>query len=458
MLTAEKMAEWCGGIWQGGGIPACINGFCIDTRLIQSGDIFIALSGDDRDGHDYLDAAFDGGAVAAIIAKNRIDASVLPGACLLVKDPAEALIEISTNYRKEVNPKIIAVTGSVGKSTVKELIAQILATTFKTAKTNGNWNNNIGLPLSILGMEPDTEVAVFELGMNHPGEIEVLCRIAEPDCSVITNVGPVHLEFFGSVKDIAIEKSVVLKKTSGNGVCFLDIDSDFFELLNGMASCEVRTVSVVDEADYCVLEEDLITGTIHVREKVSGNKIILPMPLPSGFNVMNVLFAVGVARWMGVSWESIISALSNYKAMPMRWDKVISNNLLFINDAYNANPISMRAAIETFCTEYQSRNKWLVLGGMLELGDCEYEEHTALGKFIAEISCDGLIVIGKLGCIIADSAERSGMSVVIRCENTMEAANLVKKNIVPESAVLLKGSRSFKLEQVIDKLNINNEQ
>ena len=214
MLIAEKMAEWCGGVWKGG-MPDCINDFCIDTRIIQKGDIFVALSGDDRDGHDYLGSAFAGGAVAAIISESS--SGNLPehffaekSPCLLVKDPAEALVKIATNYRKAIAPKIIAVTGSVGKSTVKELIAQILATTFKTAKTKGNWNNNIGLPLSIMAMEPDTEVGVFELGMNHPGEIAPLCEIAEPVCTVITNIGPVHLEFFDSVKDIVLEKSVAL--------------------------------------------------------------------------------------------------------------------------------------------------------------------------------------------------------------------------------------------------------
>ncbi len=458
MLTAEKMAEWCGGAWKGG-VPASINGFCIDTRLIQQGEIFIALTGDDRDGHDYLEAAFTGGAVAAIIVESS--SGKLPAyfafekfPCLLVKDPAEALVKIATNYRKQIAPKIIAVTGSVGKSTVKELIAQMLATTFKTAKTKGNWNNNIGLPLSIMAMEADTEVAVFELGMNHPGEIEPLCRIAEQTCSVVTNVGPVHLEFFDSVKEIALEKSAALRKLPSNGIAFLYRESEYFELLNDAASCEVRTVSLHNDADYFCVQRNLAEGTAVIREKRSGNEIVLPMPLPGDFNLLNVLFAVGVARWMGICWDSIISALNSYQAMPMRWNKVTVNNLFFVNDAYNANPISMRAAIETFYNENRSKNRWLILGGMLELGNAEHDEHIALGEFIASMQWDGFIAVGELGGLIADGAESLGMSnsVIWRCNDSVEAVVLVQKHIIPESRVLLKGSRGFKLEQVVDVL------
>ena len=453
MLTAEKMAEWCDGVWEGG-MPDYINGFCIDARIIQKGDVFVALSGDDRDGHDYLASAFAGGAAAAIIAKDKIDKIICSVPCLLVEDSASALVEIATNYRKAIAPKIIAVTGSVGKSTVKELIAQMLATTFKTAKTKGNWNNNIGLPLSIMAMEPDTEVGVFEFGMNHPGEIAPLCEIAEPVCSVITNIGPVHLEFFDSVKDIALEKSAVLRKLSGNGLVFLDRDSEYFEFLNDAASCEVRTVSFIDEADYYCVNRDVVTGTVLICEKISGDEVDLPMPLPGDFNVLNVLFAVGVARWMGVSWGSICCALENYQAMPMRWNKVTVNDWLFINDAYNANPVSMRAAIKTFYTEHKSEYKWLILGGMLELGDCEQKEHIVLGEDIASMQWDGLIAVGKLGGFIADGAKDAGMlnDAIWHCDDSTEAAELVKEHVRSNSVVLLKGSRGFKLELVIDIL------
>ena len=451
MLTAEKMAEWCDGIWKGG-LPTSINSFCIDTRLIQRGDIFIALSGKDRDGHNYLKAAFDGGAVGAIVADNKFNSEVCSSPCLLVKDPAEALVEIATNYRKAVAPKIIVVTGSVGKSTVKELIAQMSATTFKTAKTKGNWNNNIGLPLSIMAMERDTEVGVFELGMNHPGELEPLCTIAAPDCSVVTNVGAVHLEFFDSVEAIAAEKSVVLKRMSGNGIAVLECDGDYFDLLNNVATGEVKTVSLNNKVDYYCVQRNIAEGTAVVCEKNSGDKIVLPMPLPADFNVLNVLFAVGVARWLGVDWDNIIHSLKNFKAMPMRWDKVMVNDLLFINDAYNANPISMYAAIEAFYFEQKSKSKWLILGGMLELGKCEFEEHIALGTFIASMDWSGLIVVGELGGLIADGAVSHGMphASIYRCENNNIAADIVRQNIGQDSAVLLKGSRSFKLEEVID--------
>jgi UDP-N-acetylmuramoyl-tripeptide--D-alanyl-D-alanine ligase len=264
----------------------------------------------------------------------------------------------------------------------------------------------------------------------------------------------VHVEFFDTVENIAEEKSVALRKLPADGVAFLDRDGDFFELLEAAASCEVRTVSITGDADYCFISRDIEKRIIIVREKTSGNEITLPMPLPGDFNVLNVLYAVGVARWMGVAWDIIIQALQNYRAMPMRWNKVIIHDWVFINDAYNANPVSMRAAIETFYKEHKAEKKWLILGGMLELGDCENEEHTALGKFIADLSWDGLIVIGKLGKLIADSAEYSGMNsdTIWCCDDCTVAADLVRKYILKDSVVLLKGSRGYKLEQVIDKL------
>ncbi|MCK5528514.1 MAG: UDP-N-acetylmuramoyl-tripeptide--D-alanyl-D-alanine ligase [Kiritimatiellae bacterium] len=453
ILTAKRMAEWSGGAWQGE-VPCAIDGFCIDTRLIQEGDVFVALSGAGRDGHDYLDAAAGGGAVGAIVAKGKLTTVTSPIPYLLVEDPARALADIAIHYRQVVAPKVIAITGSMGKTTVKELVAQMLEVSFRTAKTNKNWNNNIGLPLSIIAMAASTEVCVFELGMNHPDEIEPLCKIADPVCGVVTNVGPVHIEFFDSVKDIAIEKAALLKKLPDDGIAFLNKDDEFFELLKDSATCRVVTVSMNADADYCCLGRDLEKSTITVSEKETGDEIVLPMPLPGDFNVLNVLFAIGVARWMDIDWAGIADALENYQAMPMRWSMSSINEIKFINDAYNANPISMRAAVETFYNEHQSKSRWLVLGGMLELGAGECEEHKALGGFIASMPWDGLIVVGELGAHIANGAEKSGLSgdCVYRCDDNVSATELIKQHVKSGSVVLLKGSRGFKLEQIIDYL------
>lgn len=472
-FQADELAEWSGGAWSAAP-RGVLRGVSNDTRAIEQGNLYFALKGERYDGHEFVADAFRKGAGAAVVKKDFGFAAVSSASLdsqyaqptperprgvhdaanrplLRVDDPAKALRDIALSYRLKVNPEIVAVTGSVGKSTVKEMTARMLATTLPTSGTPGNWNNDIGLPLSILRMESDARAGVFEIGMNHPGEITALCGIAKPTCGVITNVGPVHLEFFDSVEAIAREKASLLRSLPSDGLAVLNRDGGFFDLLRAAAPCRVITVSMDGRADYTRVTGDAADNRVIIRETAGGDEFSLDLPVPGRFNAANAMLAVAVARAHGVRWDGIRDALRRYVGLPMRWEETSVAGRRVINDAYNANPVSMRASIQTFGEQTIEGRKWLALGGMLELGRNEEAEHLALGKFIGGGQWAGLITVGKLGDIIAQGAENAGLGKprVYRCADKHRASQILAEKTSEGDAVLVKASRGIRLEEVI---------
>jgi UDP-N-acetylmuramoyl-tripeptide--D-alanyl-D-alanine ligase len=451
-LTAANLAAWSGGVWRGQP-AAAVDGVCIDTRQLKPGNLFFALHGDARDGHEFVAEAFRKGACGAVVAVGKVDQVDAAVPCLVVRDPAAALRAMAAGRRRALNAKVIAVTGSVGKSTVKEMTAAMLSARYRTGSTRGNWNNDIGLPLSFLSMDAEIEAAVVEMGTNHPGEVAVLCEIAAPDCGIVTNVGPVHTEFFGTVDAIAEEKSVLLQRLPRNGLAVLSKDHDYFDKLAGKVRCELRTVSFQADADLRCRRWDPGTREALVLERGTGEEAVLRMPLPGAFNVANALLAAAAARWMGVPWPAIGEALGRYGGMPLRWQEIEIEGRWFVNDSYNANPMNMRASIRVFRDEIKKPVTWLLLAGMLELGAGEQGEHLSLGRFVGEGDWAGLIVLGELGGLIADGALEAGVSAdrIFRCRDRGEALEVLRSRVAPSSAVLVKGSRRFQLEKVVEE-------
>lgn len=451
MLTIEQLAKWSGGSWHGLP-PACIEGVCIDTRRLRPGELFVALQGETRDGHDFVAEAFTKGAGGAVV--SRVDALPRGTAGLLVRDTTRALQDMAAGYRCTVNPRVIGVTGSVGKSTVKDMTACMLATRMPTAHTHGNWNNDIGLPLSLLSMAADTEAVVLEMGTNHPGELKVLCDIARPDRAIVTNVGPVHTEFFESVQAIAEEKATLLRWMTAGGLAVLNRDNDFFDYLATQVPGEVCTVSFEQAADYQCLRWNPATREAVVLEASTGAETVLQLALPGAFNVVNALLAAAVARAEGVAWSDIGAVLHTFKGGPLRWEEMDRGGLHVINDAYNANPINMRGSIGVFAAETTPAARWLVLGGMLELGAREREEHVALGRYVGQGPWAGVIVVGDPGRIIAEGAIAAGFPAarLFRCEAGRDVPRVLREHAAAGSRVLLKGSRRFHLETVAEEL------
>ena len=450
ILCAKETAEWTGGRWTHE--PNGFNGVCTDSRALQKGCLYVALKGERFDGHSFVNAAFEQGAAAALVDAS-FDARMVSGYPLLrVADTHKALKDMAHAYRCKVAPLVIGVTGSAGKSTVKEMTAQVLAERHAVAFTRGNWNNDIGLPLSLLQMEAHTRFGVFETGTNHPGEIKSLCAILQPDWGIVTNIGPVHIEFFGSEDAIAHEKAELLKCLPVGGLAVINKDSAGYEILRAASSCRVVTVSAKSGADYVCRTWHAKTRRAVVEETASGERVDIELPLPGIYNMINAMEAVAVARAAGMEWPVIAGALRQFKPLPMRWEEQDIHGVKAINDAYNSSPLSMRAAIQAFADMEMTGRKWLVLADMRELGEWAEREHRALGAWLASGIWRGLVVYGTLANWIADSAIANGFSgdCIFRSPTYAAAAGYLRAHVVPGDAVFLKGSHSMALEKVID--------
>lgn len=451
MFRAVEVASWCQGGWQGK-VPERVARFCHDTRWLQAGDCYIALAGEQADGHAYLAEAQQKGAVAAVVRHDYLPTTGVDLPLLRVADPRQALWHLAAAYRRTMGGLIVAITGSLGKTTVKEMTADILMRGGVVGRTKGNWNTDIGLPLSMLAVPSNVDFGVFEVGMNHPGELAPLCSLLQPDISVVTKISSVHLEYFPSVAAIAEEKAEVLRCLSPKGVAILSQDDPYFQQLLSHCHSRLVTVSMRPKAAADFVGE--ITGPtrdLEVTEKSTGERFRYNLPLLGDHLRYNALLAVAVGRACGVMPAAIGEALQNYHAPARRWCEVEFDGIKFIDDAYNAHPLSMQAALHTFAALPGSAAKWLVLGGMRELGQSEKDEHLALGREVSQGPWDGLVVVGQLGKLIADGALEAGMSSakVYHCANNREVVQLLKSKLTPSVVVLLKGSRKEKLEEIL---------
>jgi UDP-N-acetylmuramoyl-tripeptide--D-alanyl-D-alanine ligase len=373
---------------------------------------------------------------------------------LFVADTAGALRASASAYREAVGASIVAVTGSAGKTTVKEMTADMLSAAMPTARTLGNWNNDIGIPLSLLAMERHHRAGVFEIGISHPGEMEPLCELLKPTLAIITNVGPAHLGPFCSIEAIAREKAGLLRHLGKDAIAVLCKEGGCFDLLRSAAASRVITVSMTGDADYvCIARSHSPHGTkATIYEKATGQHEPISLSLPGDHQVINAMMAAAMARQHGVSWDAIRTVLEQFTSLPMRWQRQTLAGVDVINDAYNASPISMSASIKAFADVGGTARKWLVLGGMLELGNAEETEHRVLGRALATGRWEGLITLGALGALIADGAREAGYAPerIIRCKNHDEAGKVLAERVSAGDAVLLKASRGIKLEKTLE--------
>jgi len=443
---------WTGGMW-GADLPSDITGVCHDSRVVTPGDMYIAIKGVQFDGHDFLHDAFQKGAVAAMVQADYAAHQDGSYPLLSVKDTHEGLMDLARGYRGVCQAQIVAVTGSVGKTTVKEMLADILATQGPCARTPGNWNNDIGLPLSLLAMDPNDTYGVFELGMNHPGELDPLCAVLKPHYAVVTAVGPVHMEFFDSVKGIAIEKAALLRALPEDGLAVLDVDGAWFDVLRKNTTCPLVTTSMDPHAtaDFVAVRAKTNEGFLCIQERTTGAQVELHLTVPGDFAAADALLAVAMARSMGIDFKSIQQALQAFHPVGMRWKCMEINGVTLINDAYNANPLSMAAALQTAGRMTNSGRKWLVLGSMFELGDYAFDAHLSLGHQVAEGNWAGLIAVGTLGKVIAQGAQEKGFETgkIFCCETAADAGHIMKSMVEPKDLVLLKASRTVRLEDAL---------
>ncbi len=452
LLRPEELAACTHGTWTRP-LKAPITGISHDTRTLTPGALFIALSGLRFDGHAFVEEAFQRGASAALVAQRWDDIGWASQRwpLLIVADTRQALAAIAREHSRRIGAELIGVTGSVGKTSVKDMTAMLLECLGPTARTIGNWNNDIGLPLSLLAMKPGIRFGVFEIGTNYPGELAPLCACLSPTWGVITHIGPVHIEFFGSLENIVEEKGHLFRVLPPHGIAVLNADCPGSDRLRTLAPGRVLTVSLTREADYQCVSRDPTTHEALIRERISGHIGRIRLALPGQYPVLNAMLAIAIAREHGLAWSTIRTALEAFRPPPLRWEVTNINGITVVNDAYNANPVNMREALRALTEEYPNRPRWLVLGRMLELGPYEEDEHRRLGQFIAEGSWAGLILVGPSAFWIGKAAMETGFPAnrIDFCTDVAEAAQAIRNHTHPGDVVLVKASRGVRLETVV---------
>ena len=377
-MNAKHFEAWTGGTWtQQPTFP--ITKVTQDSRQACLVVLYVALKGERHDGHDFVSAAFHSGATAAMVKRGWMppaDVASLPLLC--VDDPAQALSDLAEGYRKSLKATVVGITGSAGKTTLKELTAAMLSGAGQTAATPGNYNNEVGLPLSLLSVPEEARFAVIEAGISHPNDMDPLAKTMCPDVAAISCIGPAHIEYFGSERAIAAEKAKLLAKVPPTGFAVIPDTCAEFETLRTACQCRVITCSIKnDTADW--YGEPLAKGVVRVHHG-DESAVLLETGLAGEHNASNALVAYALARECGISAAEALAGLRHFKAPAMRWETTRAGGFTVINDAYNANPLSMRAALETFAGSDVTGTKVVCIGDMLELGDASDRQHRDVGE------------------------------------------------------------------------------
>lgn len=432
-----------------------VKGVSIDSRTLIEGDLFVPIVRID-DGHNYVKQAFENGAVVSLWQADHVPPPEgLP--LIIVEDTLKALHELAQSYRGQLNCKVIGVTGSNGKTTVKDLISSLLSASYKVHKTIGNLNGEYGLPLTLLAVEEDTDIIVLEMGMSNAGEMKILSEIAKPDIGIITMIGVSHLASLGSREGIASAKLEILEGLNPCGVFIINGDEPLLNKpLSEMRLPETLKVIRFGESpgnDYYPLEINLNESSLSFT--MNKYQAEFSVPMLGRHNVLNVLAAMAVADCFQIKQPDIQSGLEKLVMTGMRMERIVTpRGFMIINDAWNASPVSMKAAIETLSNLEGFNRRILILGDMLELGDKEIEFHAKIAKCIDMSKIQTVFTIGNLSKIISDTLHRTRTTGEVKhftskAELTAACKPLLNHNDV----VLIKGSRGLKLEEICDSLN-----
>ncbi|MDN8588229.1 UDP-N-acetylmuramoyl-tripeptide--D-alanyl-D-alanine ligase [Paenibacillus sp. 11B] len=459
--TLAQLAEMCGGtlidIAAYGNVG--VEGVFTDSRKPVPGSLFIPLVGERFDGHEFVQTCLEKGAAGTLWQKDHGTAP--QGAVIIVEDTLVALQELATSYLKENKASVVGITGSNGKTTTKDIVDAILSTTFKVHKTQGNFNNHIGLPLTVLSMEPDTEIVILEMGMSGRGEIEELSVIAQPDVAIITNIGESHLLQLGSRLEIARAKVEIAAGMKPGGLLIYNGDEPLIEQVLAEPATKLpeglQRYTFGLQAD----NDDYPTGIMNAQSGVAfttkqSGEVALTMPLLGTHNVVNCLAALAVARHFGVAAEQIVAGLSRLKLTGMRIEIINGvSGLTMLNDAYNASPTSMKAAVDVLESLKGYRIKVAVLGDMLELGPQEHELHRGIGEYITPDKMNMVLAYGPLSASIAEGARQNMPAEAVHAfESKEELTHYLLENLHSRDVVLFKASRGMKLEDVVEALKI----
>lgn len=436
-------------------------GISTDSRSIRRGDLFVALRGEQFDGHQFVPAVLSKGAAGAIVhdgyqwsgTRTRSNEPFVFG----VHDPLFAYQQLATHHRSRFSIPVVAVTGSNGKTTTKDMVASVLAARWRTLKTEGNYNNRIGVPHTLFRLTARHQAAVIEMGVDHRGQTTRLSEIVRPTTGLITNIGPDHLEFFGGMEGSAQAKAELLDMLPLDGTAVLNADDPYFDYLAARARCRVVSFGLSDRAQVRgvqVVSDARHGTTFGLRLPGKSRPVTVMIKVHGAHNVTNALAAAAVGFSLNLTATMIVEGLAKFRPAAMRSQVVSHNGVQIINDCYNANPASMKAALQLLGEWTPARDRVAVLGDMLELGRETRQLHHEVGRFAAGLPLSRLIACGELGREIAAGAREAGMAeqAIVELSDASAAADLLKKSVRRGDVILVKASRGMRMEQIVQSL------
>ncbi len=440
IMDALKAAKIMNGTAKGMPGELVFTGVSTDTRTIKSGDMFIAIKGENFNGADFIEKAFTNGASCAVTSVENNDPRVI-----VVEDTIIALGKLAKSHCESINKPIIAVTGSVGKTTVKNMLISVFSQKYNVHYTEGNKNNHIGLPMTLMKLNKNHDLSILEMGMSGLGEIDYLSSLANPDYAIITNIGMSHIGMLGSKENILKAKTEIMNHLKPGGKVIINGDDELLFNLIAPEGADLIKYGISTSNDY-------IAHNANTNEfgncLFKSNGTEFELPVPGNHNVANAMAAVALARIYGIDEMLIKKGLLNFKQSKMRMHRFKKNGINYINDAYNANPQSMRAALDIL--DGAAGRKIAVLGDMLEMGGFSEEAHIKLGEYAAEIA-DILMLCGKEAAQMKLGALSSGFKCSVTTFGTSdEAGPILQKTAQKGDTVLIKGSRGMKMENVLE--------
>lgn len=460
-LTVSEICKATGGRLRAGNPGIVIRSITIDSRTVGPEALFVPLKGTRTDGHAFIPAAFDAGAVAALAQRDmsKVSGVRADAALIEVDDTLRALGDIAGWWRDRCSATIVAITGSNGKTSTKEMAWSILSRRFACFRTPGNFNNLIGLPLTLCGVLPSHAVAILEMGMSEPGEIKRLCAIGKPHIGLITNIGPSHLEHLKTIDAVARAKGELFESLPESGTAIVNIDDTHAAALASRTRARILTFGInsgeVTVAGSC----NFMNGSgARFTLQASGRRAEVRLAVPGRHFVSNALAAAAIAQALDIDIQDIVAGLESFQGVPGRMQLLSVGDVRIINDSYNANPASMHQALQVLASLPGARRRIAVLGDMLELGERSAEYHREVGTFVASLGIDYLLVTGEFAKETGIGARAGGMPAQrIVCRD--DAAELGREllNIMDSGdAILVKGSRGARMERIIEVLHNKN--
>lgn len=449
-LSLGQLAKFAGGSLAARETNATISRVSTDSRTLQPGDLFVPLRGENFDGHKFIQQAVERGASGAMVEQNWKGETPAGFALIRVADTLIGYQTLAASYRQSLSLKVIAITGSNGKTSTKDFVAATLARKFRVTKTEGNFNNHVGLPQTMLAASREDEIAVWEIGMNHPGEIAALAKLAAPNVAIVTNIGLAHIEFMGSREAIATEKGSLAEAVGADGTVILNADDPFSEQIAGRTRARVIFAGI-EKGSVRATDVSQSPGGSEFTILEEAHRCRAQLPVPGVHMVQNAMLAIAAGRAFGLSLEDCAVGLASTPLTKARLQIREIDGIRFIDDSYNANPDSMKAALRTVIELEADGRRIAVLGEMGELGQESEQRHREVGEAAAKFALDELISVGAFGAAMAEAARAAGLEKSVAVDSQQAAAKLLSDNAAPGDLILVKGSRSARMERVLEE-------